>query len=134
MTESTDQDSSKTKTIKLTEWNPNDFILWQRMVYMTFQVYDVWTIINGSEPNPTPPSSSSPDTDEPTSPPNKNDACYKRSLADWRRRNILACEAVINCIKGHELRRISQLDNVYEIWKTLEQAYGRKSSMRLTTA
>ena len=132
MTDNTDRDSSKTKTIKLTEWNPNEFNLWQRMVSMTFQVYDVWTIVNGSVPKPTPPSSNE-NTNEPTT-SNENDAGYIRSLADWRRRNILACEALINCVKGHELCRISLLDNAHEIWNTLELVYGRKSSMHLTTA
>ena len=137
MTKSKDRDVPKVKTIKLAEWNPNEFILWQRMVSMTFQVHDVWPIVNGSEPMPTPPPSADPsdsDDEEPSSTFNEKDPSFIRSLAKWRRRNILACEALINCVKGHELQRISQMDNAHEIWKTLETAYGRKSSIRLATA
>lgn len=89
MTDS-DRDTLKIKTIKLAEWNPNEFILWQHMVSMTFQAYDVWSIVNGSEPIPTPSSSAD---GEQYSSSNENNIAYIHSLADWTRRNILVCKS-----------------------------------------
>ena len=48
--------------------------------------------------------------------------------------HALAYEALVNCVKGHELRRISVMETAHDMWVLLDQAYGRKSSMRLTTA
>ena len=129
-----DRDYSKVKPIKLAPWNAEEFLLWQRMVTLTFRIHGVWSIVDGSEPMPTPPTPPTLTGDNAMGITTLADASFTCSLEDWRRRNTLACEALVNCVKGHELRHISIMENAHDIWTLLDQTYGRKSFMRLATA
>ena len=127
---------SKVKPIKLAPWNAEEFLLGQRMVALTFCIHGVWSIVNGSEPMPTPPMPSTPTPTENnamgiTTPA---DASFARSFEDWRRCNTFACVTLVNCVKGHKLRHISVIENAHDMWALLNQAYGKKSSMQLITA
>ena len=106
---------SKVKPIKLAAWNAEEFLLWQRMVTLTFRIHGVWSIVNGSEPMPTPPTPPTPAEDNAMGNTTSVDASFTRSLEDWRRRNTLACEALVNCVKGHELRHISVMENAHDM-------------------
>ena len=108
-----DRDYSKVKPIKLAPWNAEEFFLGQRTVTLTFRIHGVWSIVNGTKPMPIPPT---PPTPTPTGDNTMGittpaDASFTRSLEDWRRHNKLACEALVTCVKGHELRHISVMEN-----------------------
>jgi len=41
------------KTIKLKEFHPDTFHSWRRSAELTFKVYKIWPIVDGTEPRPT---------------------------------------------------------------------------------
>lgn len=118
------------KPIKLQEWNDKDFNLWRRQASSTFRLHSLMGIVDGSVPIPERPVPQSGDD----GPVLDDDPAFLNSLARWRRGNMLACESLVNCVKGHELRRISTMENANEMWEALNLAYGEANSLRASTA
>lgn len=56
------------------------------------------------------------------------------AIQDWDRRNILACEALLNWITGFDLHQIILENNAHEMWEYLYESNVRPSSLRHSRA
>src|SRR5436190_20404185 len=80
--------------------NKKNYVDWAAKIKILFNIQGVWTVVNGSDPEP-------------------NARATGAKAKDWRQRNSIALAVLGGSIEESEYRAIRTFENASEAWKRL---------------
>jgi hypothetical protein len=115
--------ATRDKPIKLEKLDTSQYLHWVDIAKNTFEIFEVWDVVDGSSPDPTPAGVNSDNYNDPTF--LALSAAQRDAIKAWKHRHRLAKEAIVSSLPPEEYSSIRHLQYAAEIWDQLKQEYGQ---------
>ena len=118
------------KTVHLEPLHPNTYRLWYVKSEATFDVSGLLSIVNGTEPHPSPDLLDPGQQNVAFSKLSELSTATREAIQKFEHRAGLARQALFNALAPAEMTKVQILRNPHDIWQRLHDEYGAVSDVR----